>query len=295
MFIFINSIISMNKDKFIGHHFNISKGFLSSVDYAKSLGANFMQIFLGIPQNYTRKQRSDDELYALKERLQGNNIGMVVHGIYKLNFCNPVDSYIHKTGLQNLVADLKDCEKIGALGVIVHMGKKLELDKEKAMDNYVQGIKKALSLTHATIILETGAGVGSEICSNLLELSKLYKRFTKEERQRIKFCIDTCHIFAAGYAINESIYAEVFCQYIDVLFKWKNIACIHLNDSRDHCRDCKDNHADLGKGNIGVDGLKEFIKIAVNKYHVPVVLETPCEKLTKKEQISMVREWVQNC
>lgn len=285
-------------NEFIGHHFNISKGFLSSVDYAKSLGANFMQIFLGIPQSYTRKQRSDDELYMLKEKLKTNHMKMVIHGIYKLNFCNPLDSYIHKTGLENLVADLKDCEKIGALGVIIHMGKRLELDKEKATDNYVKGVKKALALTDnksdssPKIILETGAGVGSEICSNLYDLHKLYKMFAKEEQKRIKFCIDTCHIFAAGYAISEPIYAEVFCETIDVLLGWNNVACIHLNDSRDCCGDCKDNHADLGKGNIGCDGLKEFIRIAINKYHVPVVLETPCEELTKKDQINMVRGWI---
>lgn len=285
-------------NELIGHHFNISRGFLSSVDYAKSLGANFMQIFLGVPQSYTRKQRPDEELFQLKEKLRSNNMKMVIHGIYKLNFCNPIDSYIHKTGIQNLVGDLKDCEKIGALGVIIHMGKKLELDKEKATDNYVQGVRKALqltdtkSMTDPKIILETGAGVGSEICSNLYDLAKLYKRFTKEERNRIKFCIDTCHVFAAGYALSEPLYCEVFCETIDTLLGWENVACIHLNDSRDSCGDCKDNHADLGKGNVGEEGLKEFVKIAVNKYHVPIVLETPCEELTKKEQISMVRGWV---
>lgn len=284
-------------NKLIGHHFNISRRFLSSVDYAKSLGANFMQIFLGVPQRYTRKQRPDEELFQLKEKLKSNNIKMVIHGIYKLNFCNPIDSYIHKTGIQNLVGDLKDCEKIGALGVIIHMGKRLELDKEKATDNYVQGVRKALQLTDTKsttdpkIILETGAGVGSEICSNLYDLSKLYKRFTEDERKRIKFCIDTCHVFAAGYAISEPIYCEVFCETIDVLLGWNNVACIHLNDSQDSCGDCKDNHADIGKGNVGEEGLKEFVKIAVSKYHVPIVLETPCETLTKKEQISIVRGW----
>lgn len=285
-------------NEFIGHHFNVSFGFLSSVDYAKSLGANFMQIFLGIPQRYTRKQRSDEELFQLKEKLRNNNMKLVVHGIYMLNFCNPVDSYIHKTGIQNLVCDLKDCEKIGALGVIIHMGKRLELEKDKAMDNYVQGVRKALqltdtkSMTDPCIILETGAGVGSEICSNLLELHKLYKMFTQEERKRIKFCIDTCHIFAAGYVISEPGYIEVFCETIDLLLGWNNVVCIHLNDSRDSCGDCKDNHADLGKGHIGEEGLKEFIRIAINKYHVPVVLETPCEELSKKDQINMVRGWI---
>ncbi|QKF94193.1 Ap endonuclease 2 [Fadolivirus algeromassiliense] len=277
---------------FIGHHLNISHGFLSTIDYAKTLDANFFQIFLSNPQKYGGKRKDPNELYALNKKLKKENMKMVIHASYKLNFCNPTNSYIHKAALTDLKHDLNDCEKTGAIGVVVHMGKRLELDKEEAINNYVKGIRSALRDTKsANIILETGAGVGTEVCTNIFELGKLFRRFTKLERERIKFCIDTCHIFAAGYNIGDVDFVDIYCDLIDVNLGWDNVVCIHLNDSKCNMNTKKDNHADLGEGYIKTDGLKKFVKICVGK-NIPIVLETPCEQLPKKDQIKMVRNWL---
>lgn len=280
---------------FIGHNLNISHGFLSTVDYAKTLNGNFIQIFLSNPQKYGGKRRTDNELQLLNKKLKDNNMKMVIHASYKLNFCNPIDSYIHKAAIVDLVNDLNDSVKIGAIGVVVHMGKNvkdLNLTTEEAIINYVKGIKNVLKKTKdSTIILETGAGVGSEICTSTIQLGNLYRRFNNNERNRIKFCIDTCHVFAAGYNIGDVDFVDVYDDLIDSCLGWENVACIHLNDSKCQVNTKKDNHADLGKGCISVNGLKKFIKICVNK-NIPVVLETPCEEITKKDQIKMVRNWI---
>jgi deoxyribonuclease IV len=276
---------------FIGHHLNISRGFLSTIYYAKTLDANFFQIFLSNPQQYGGKRKDDNELLEFKNKLTENNMKVVIHASYMLNFCNPVDSYIHKSALKDLKNDLDDSVKMGAIGVVVHMGKKLSLDREHAIDNYVKGIKTVLKNTDSGIvILETGAGVGSEVCTKIFDLGKLYNRFNAKEQERIKFCIDTCHIFAAGYNIGDLDFVDVYCNLIDFNLGWNNIACIHLNDSKCKVNTKKDNHADLGKGMIAIDGLKKFIQICVGK-NIPVVLETPCDKLSKSEQIKMVRDW----
>lgn len=276
---------------FIGHHLNISHGFLSVIDYAKTLDANFFQIFLSNPQQYGGARKTSEELHIFRDKLNECNMKVVIHANYMLNFCNQPDSYIHKKALIELKNNLNDSIKLGAIGVVVHMGKKLNLDKDQAINNYINGIKNVLKDTKDSIIIfETGAGVGSEVCTNIFELGKLYKRFTKKERNRIKFCIDTCHIFAAGYNIGDPDFVDVYSDLIDLILGWDNIACIHLNDSKCQVNTKKDNHADLGKGFVETKGLKKFVQICVNR-NVPIVLETPCDTVSKKDQIKMVRDW----
>lgn len=282
--------------KYIGHNLNISNGFLTTVDYAKTIEANFIQIFLSAPQKYNNKRKSDDDLNQLNNKLLNNNMKMVIHGSYKLNFCNPEESYIHKAAIIDLVNDLNDSVKIGAIGVVIHMGKNVKninLTENEAIANYVKGIKSTLSKANnkSTIILETGAGVGTEICTSIFKLSKLYNMFTNDEKKRLKFCIDTCHVFAYGYHLGDVDFVDIFCNLIDIHLKWENVACIHLNDSKDKLNSKLDNHADIGKGNINVIGLKKFVKICANK-NIPIVLETPCDILSKKEQVSLIKNWV---
>lgn len=281
----------------VGHTLGTRHGFLTTVDYAQKIGANFFQIFLSSPHQYNGKRRTEDELIELKRKLVEANIGIVVHANYMLNYCNPTNSYKHTQAIKLLVADLKESVKIGAVGVVIHMGKKLDMDEDVAINNYVSGVRSALKQTSkgeyksSVVILETGAGQGSEVCTNIFDLSKLYRTFTKKERERIKICLDTCHIFAAGEDIGHEDYVDIYCGLVDTLLGWDNIAVIHLNDSKCVANSCKDRHADLGKGHIKIDGLKKFTQTCFTK-GVPVVLETPCDKIKKDKQIQMVKDWM---
>jgi len=277
---------------YIGHNIHISHGLISSSDYAKSIGANFYQIFLTNPQKYTVPKHNKNDLLALKNKLAKNNQKIVIHGSFMTNFCNEVTCYKHTKAVDLLVSDLNYCKILGGIGVVIHMGKRLKMDREYALNNYVEGIKTVLSRTKdSTIIFETGAGVGTEICTDIFGLRELYDRFTSEEKTRLKFCIDTCHIFSAGYAIGYPKYSKFYCKFVDTVLGWDNVACIHLNDSKCAFDSRKDRHADLGKGNISLDGLKIFINHCYKK-DIPIVLETPCDYIPKDEQIATVKSWI---
>ena len=282
---------------YIGSHINTQWGFTTCAEYANKIGANFFQIFLSSPKQYNGKRQSLENLELLANEIKKYNMKIVVHANYMLNFCNPEDSNIHKNGVKLLVQDLKESMILGAIGVVIHMGKntkQLDMDEDTALKNYVNGLKNVLKQTPSTstIILETGAGQGTEICTSLFGLHKLYNQFTKKEQKRLKFCIDTCHIFSAGYDISNTKYVKIFCNLIDILLGWKNIACIHFNDSKCCVNSKKDRHADIGKGFIGIDGLKKFFKICYEK-DVPMVLETPCESgFTRIDQITLVKSFI---
>lgn len=277
---------------FIGHHINTTLGFISTADYAKSLDANFYQLFLSSPRRFSNKRHSDLELSELKSKLKEYNMKVVVHGNYQLNFCNPPSSTIHQKAVLELCKDLNDSIKLDALGVIIHMGKRLTMTEDEAIMNYVIGIKTVLAKTKdSVIILETGAGTGSEICTSIFKLGKLYRMFSEEEKNRLKFCIDTCHVFSAGYHLGDVDYVDIFDILIRDNLGWDKIACIHLNDSKYEVNSHTDRHADITKGNIKEEGLKKFVQLCSTK-NIPIVLETPCEKINKKDQIAMVKQWI---
>jgi deoxyribonuclease-4 len=277
----------------LGRHVNTSKGFASGIDLAKSQGANVVQIFIANNKTYNPKRKTVDELKNMKLKLQKENIKLVIHSNYLLNFCQPEDSDIHKKSIKNLTDDLNDCYVIGGIGCVVHMGKNtkaLNQTDDVAIDNYVNGIKSVLSsVCHGTIIFETSANQGSEICYKLEDLGKLYNKFTTKEKKRITFCLDTCHMFAAGYDFCDKDKIKDIIKLIDNNLGWNNIACIHLNDSKKECGCKLDRHADLGKGCIDMICLKDFL-IECNKHKIPMILETPCENdFDHKQQIDLVK------
>lgn len=299
----------------IGHHIYLSKDYKDYLCLAKKSNATFVQFFLRSPQNSKEPRKDPVRLMKMKKEADKNNIKIVIHASYLLNFCNNPKGYIHQNAINLLKDDLEDSLRLGAIGVIVHMGKmntkEKKLDEKEALNNFVKGIKKVLMITpkDSTIIFETGAGCGSEICTSFYGLSRLYDSFTKKEKERIKFCIDTCHIFASGHDLrNEKYMNKVFYKMVDITIGWDKVVCIHLNDSITPFGSMKDRHGDLGRGYIGDKALKTFVKKCYEK-KIPMVMETPRFYYDKKgnyykdnkegtkryewdEQMDKIREWL---
>ena len=176
-------------ENYIGCNIRISKcGLKGSIEAAKNENANFYQIYLKSPQSTKGPRQKKEDLEFVNKELNKNNMKLVVHASYMLNFCNPPDSFIHKHAIKSLKNDLEDSIIIGAIGVIVHMGKnvkKLNITNQEAQDNFVIGIKNVLenSPKESIIIFETGAGQGSEICTSIVDLGKLYRCFSEKEKK----------------------------------------------------------------------------------------------------------------
>lgn len=286
----------MSQKLFVGRHIDTMHGFVSSVEFAHSKQMNFFQIFLSNPKAYNGPRQSHADLVAFKKEVDKRGIKFVVHANFMLNFCNDPEGSKHNGALKLLISDLRESVICGAIGVVIHMGKRLDMNPKVALDNYVCGVKKALEKTKDTggmIILETGAGQGTEICTEIQELGDLMTRFTEEEQKRIGYCIDTCHIFAAGYDVSDAEYVDLLDNLISVHLKWNKVKCIHFNDSKCPLYSKKDRHADLGEGYIGREGLKSFAFKCFDK-DVPIVLETPSDShFHSDSQIKLVKDWFQ--
>lgn len=245
---------------------------------AKQKGANIVQLFVD-----TQKQLS--EYIEIKQILEKNKMKAVVHGSYMLNLAKNWDltSDLYSSTsvfLEEFIKEIKCADALGAFGIVIHMGKQLELTASHALNNMYFSLVHAHNKTkdcNTKIIIETSTGQGSEMCYLLEDFAYFYKRLLHEKfNNRFKICIDSCHIFQAGYSIKN--YLKEFEKQIGL----KHVALAHLNDSKNKIGYKVDRHENIGKGYIKKDDLIYFVKIFKN-FNCPIILETPDEKYYKKE------------
>ncbi|MGL4252210.1 MAG: deoxyribonuclease IV [Metamycoplasmataceae bacterium] len=251
---------------------------------AISYGANTMMIYLGAPQN---TNRISIEKYLLEEYKQKySNIikpqDIVVHAPYIVNPSNPSKSDF---AIKFLSEELKRMNYIGAKYLVLHPGASLDFGKEVALKSLIESLKRILNNTKdAEIILETMSGKGTEIGSNLEEL-----KFVLEEinSSRLGICLDTCHLWDAGYDLKNDL--EGFIKKLKDLDLLKWVKVIHLNDSKNDLSSHKDRHENIGKGFIGTETLKKFMHHPAFE-GICTILETPWvdKKPIYKEEIELL-------
>ena len=290
----------------IGRHIDISHGIAKTPQIASIMKYNIFQIFTTSPQRLAPNKKSIPELMDLRNQLDTYDMYMIIHGSYTINLCHSYGTTKYNSSINSLVHDLKTSEIIGTrcLGIIIHMGKNIKennLSREQSIINYIHGVKNALQMTPVTttIVLETGASQGTEVGSKLEELQQIYNGFNPQEKTRIMFCVDTCHIWATGYDISDVIGAKNFFKEFENRIGINKISCIHFNDSKVKCGSKVDRHADLGYGEIGELGLKYIAQFATN-HHIPLIMETPIDSVNMKtnrditayEELSKVKSWI---
>ena len=294
-------------DFYYGCHMSVSNGNVSkSIIAVNSMGGNCLQIFVSSP--YTGKVSEKIIAHyikngeAIKEVLAANNTKLFIHSPYVYNFAKSHNNrgWDKCYWVVDYIKELRIAHEINAVGCVIHVGKYLELDPHEAEQNmydslcYVIGQMQEQQLK-SYIILETGAGQGTEMFltsnNSITNFSNFYNRFSDEQKNYIKICVDTCHIFSAGYDISDLRLCEKFFRDFDEHIGISNLVLIHLNDSKKGCCSCVDRHANLGAGHIGKASLSYIIQIAYG-LRIPLVLETPDKDIEVHKEIELIRDIV---
>lgn len=275
----------------IGAHMSISKGFYEAVRSGfEEVGANSIQIFLKSPRGRFEKPLDPKDADACKEYVQKNTLFLVGHCSYLLNFAK--DPTLDSWPVDSLVSDIKKIAKLGGVGVVLHIGKYVDMNKSDAFVNIKKSVELVLKRTQDTnmfVIFENTAGQGTEIGFRFEELKEIYDLFT--DTSRIRFCLDTCHLFAAGYDLRTPAAVENTFKTFDEVIGIKNILCFHFNDAKKQLGSRVDRHESIGYGHIGADGLKHVVQFA-HTHNIPLILETPEKTVDYKSEITMIKQWV---
>lgn len=263
---------------YFGAHFDLDN-LIDSAKEIKESGGNLIQIFLTVPGTIKAKKRSEKELNEFKEYINNNKMKVVIHSSYTHNIARDFDKY--SWWIQNIIQEIKYAFKISAIGIVLHLGKQLDMLTNVAYNNMYTSLIYIINETkdyNIPIFLETSSGQGSELCYRLEDLAYFYKKFSnnpkKEIRDRVKLCIDSCHIFSAGYDLRKRNNINDYLEAFEELIGLRYIGLIHLNDCKVRLGEQKDRHANIGTGYIGIKGLTYFYNY-FKKLNVPIVLETP--------------------
>lgn len=277
---------------YIGSHvgFNKSNQLVGSVKEALSYGANTFMFYTGAPQNTARNPIVDELTLEALSIMKENNIDyskVIVHAPYIMNLCNEEK---FSFSVDFLTEELERVNKLGIKYLVLHPGSHVGQGIETGISRIIDGINMVFqnlgNRNQVIILLETMAGKGTEVGSNLQEIKAIIDGI--KDQDHIGVCLDTCHLNDAGYDLKDfDHYLDIFDKEIGI----KKIGCIHINDSKNEKASHKDRHENIGFGTIGFDTL---ISIIYNERlkDIPKILETPYvdkQYPPYKAEIEMIR------
>lgn len=246
----------LRQDYHIGFHApkhkTLPQTLLELPDYEKPY-----QIFLGNPQG-SHLTVSDTEIAATSVLVKDLGVSIYVHSPYIINLCVKND-----WNVKLLQTNLKVAGRCGFKGVVVHVGKSTKQPLPEALATMRENILSALesATVSCPLLLETPAGQGTETLTERDEFLQFVAGFGDE---RLRICLDTCHVFACGH--DPVRYIQSCLDYSGLL------KLIHYNDSKDICGSCKDRHALAGTGHIGLQTMTEIARLCKEKA-LPMVIE----------------------
>jgi endonuclease IV len=216
------------------------------------------QIFLGGNQN-TRLTVKDDDIVAAAEYVMENNIIVYIHSPYLINLCATPEDEWHLRYMERL---LQYSATLGAKGVVVHTGKYTSDKYDKAVEKMRKAIETIIEAAcpACPLLLETPAGQGTETLQDQDEFLDFVESFNS---QNIAACVDTCHVFANGH---EPV------DYIEAAHNRGLLRLCHFNDSQDCCGSCKDRHAYVGQGQIGIEKMTKVAEFC-GKNRIDMLIE----------------------
>jgi deoxyribonuclease-4 len=277
--------------KYIGAHVSASGGVSNAIKNAKEIEATAFALFTKNQRQWFAKPLPQKEIEKFKNLMQeyGFNEDMVLsHDSYLINLGHP-DIEKREKSLKSFIEEAKRVEQLGLKYLNFHPGSHLrEISEEECLENIANSINYAIKETESCVfVMETTAGQGSNLGYKFEHLAYLIDKAV--DKERIGVCIDTAHIFAAGYDIRTKETYEKTMKEFDNIIGFKYLKGMHINDSKAKFASRVDRHHSLGKGEIGIDAFK-FIMQDKRIDNIPLILET-IEPSLWPEEIKLLKSF----
>ena len=259
----------------IGAHESIAGGVHRAVERAESIGATALQVFTKNSNRWDSPPLTDEDAENYKTALSKSNVRSVIsHDSYLINLC-AVDPAILEKSRKALVDEIRRCAHLGIGMLNFHPGAHMGAGEEAG----IRLIAESLDLVHEQTkgcgvlsVVETTAGQGSVLGRTFAQIAAIIAAV--RDRDRMAVCIDTCHVFAAGYDIRSAkSYAQVMGEFGEIV-GFDRLRAIHVNDSKGGLGSKLDRHAHIGEGEIGREGFRNIMNDPRLR-EVPKILETP--------------------
>ncbi len=270
----------------IGCHLSSAKGYLAMGKEAVTIGANTFQFFTRNPRGGRAKELDLADIEAYLEFAKVQGIGQILaHAPYTLNACSK-DQGLRQFAYETMCDDLNRLQYLPEAMYNFHPGSHVKQGVEQGIAYIVELLNRINEQERKTVILlETMAGKGSEVGQSFEELQTILEKV--EDSRLLGVCLDTCHVFDAGYDIVHSL--EDVLEEFDKIIGLERLMAVHLNDSKNVRGSHKDRHEKIGEGQIGLEAFGRIVTHPkLNK--LPFYLETPNDLEGYQQEITWLRE-----
>lgn len=237
----------------IGCHLSTTKGFYNMGKEALSIKANTFQFFTRSPRGGKAKDINEDDINKLRDLMNEYNFSKILaHAPYTLNACSK-DESTRKFAFEIMEDDLKRMEYIPNNLYNFHPGSHLKQGSKIGIEFISEHLNKLLKKEQTTkVLLETMAGKGTEVGRSFEEIAEIISRI--ELKKHIGVCLDTCHVYDAGYDIVNDL--DKVLEEFDTIIGLDKLCAIHLNDSKNPFNSHKDRHEKIGEGSKEIEILR---------------------------------------
>ncbi len=275
----------------LGAHTSIAGGVSKSIILAEKLGFNAIQIFSKNNNRWDAKPLVPIEVEKFKSLWSSSSIEyIVVHDSYLINLCAASKTNLEKSR-NAFVDELERCETLGVKHLNFHPGAHVGQGENDGLKIIAESLNIAHQKTancNVSSMIELTAGQGTNLGYKFEHIAKIIELV--ENKNRITTCIDTAHIFAAGYNIKDELEYEKVITEFDSIIGLDRLKCFHINDSKKELGSRVDRHEHIGQGYIGLEGFKNIMN-DTRLTHIPKILETPKgkEQLEDLENLDVLR------
>ena len=270
----------------IGTHMSIAGGLAKTAENVVKMQANTMQIFSRNPRGSNFKTYEEKEIEKFQNIRREQEFGpLLAHAPYTMNLASNQEK-VYEFACTVIREDVARMDALGMELLVFHPGSHTGIGEEPGIQNIIRGLDQALTgQERITVLLETMSGKGTEIGYRFEQLKEI--RDGAAHPERIGICLDTCHVFAAGYDIVGDL--DGVLDEFDRILGLELLKAIHLNDSIMPFNSRKDRHAAFGEGEIGSEALLRVLTHP-KLCSLPFYLETPWDDAGHKREIAMIRQ-----
>lgn len=250
-------------------------GLQNSLRSGKAIGCTAVQLFTGSPRQWNHPPLQDEEIRAFRAAQEETGIPFTVaHDSYLINLAAPAPDVLDRSR-EAFRGELDRADALGIPWVVTHMGAHLDQGEDAALDRLIASLRSLLEATEgyqAGVLLETTAGQGTCLGARFEQLGQVLAGVGAHPRLGV--CLDTCHVFAAGYDLrDEPSYAQTWAAF-DAHIGRDKLKVIHANDSKKPLGSRVDRHEHIGQGEIGIDAFARLVTDPRLR-QIPIVIETP--------------------
>ena len=271
----------------LGAHMSIAGGIDKAVERGAAIGCSALQIFTKSSNQWAARPLGDDEAGRFREGVRGAGMTHVVaHDSYLINLCSP-DPALWRKSIDACALELERCARLGVPWLVTHPGGHMGRGEEfgfRRMAEAIDDVHARVPAGAASLALETTAGQGTVIGHRFDQIAAIIAQTRQPDR--VGVCLDTCHVFAAGYDLRTRRGYQETMRRFDGELGLGRLKAVHVNDSKRELGSRVDRHEHIGRGHLGIEAFRGLMNDP-RLLHVPLLLETPKDETCREDVVNL--------